>query len=100
MSFTTHHMSKHLLTIKDENFCFFAEISAKFRVSAGSETKEEGEMSMTEISKNFAKNRRNFSEISVKEKFRRFFQKIASSWKISEKDRFVSVYFGDFSLIL
>ena len=45
---------------------FFAEISVKFRVSADGETKEEGEMSTTEISKNFAKNRRNFGDFLKK----------------------------------
>ena len=59
-------------------FVFFAEISAKFRVSEVGETKEGGEMSKEEISVNFAKNR-------------------TSGWKISEKNRFISVYFGDFS---
>ena len=58
---------------------FLAEILAKFRVSAGDETKEEGEMSMTEISKNFAKNWRNFSEISVNREISAIFPKIASS---------------------
>ena len=54
---------------------FLAEISEKFRVLAGSETKEEGKMSTTEISKNFAKNRRNFSEISVKREISVIFSK-------------------------
>ena len=80
-------------------FVFFIEISAIFRVSADGETKQEGEMSTAEISKNFAKNRRNFSEILVKKEISAIFLKNRLQ-KISEKYHFVSVYFGKFSPIL
>ena len=43
-------------------YVFLAKILAKFHVSGGGETKEEGEMSTAEISINFTKNWRNFGK--------------------------------------
>ena len=72
-------------TTKDENFCFFHR-------NFGRRQNERGGRNVDD---------RNIQKFRQKsEKFWQFFQKIASNWKISEKDRFVSVYFGDFSLIL
>ena len=79
---------------------FLAEISEKFRVLAGSETKEEGKMSTTEISKNFAKNRRNFSEISVKREISAIFLKnclqLENFWEISFCFGLFRLFFSDF----
>ena len=81
-------MSKRDGISKDENFCFFRRNFGEISCFGGRRN-EKGGRNVD------GRNIRKFRQKS--EKFQPFFEKIASSWKISEKNRFVSVYFGDFS---